>query len=116
MPAAGWGVEIRACLEELRFALEKDEERQARVRQRSWVAAGRNTTGMARRKRRHELSPGDAVDVGSWVRNGRIRPSGNVGGSSWSRAMPSVFAVAFRSSLARLFISTTATTGLAIWV
>ena len=32
-------VEIRACLEELRFALERGEEGQARVRQRSWIAA-----------------------------------------------------------------------------
>ena len=39
------GVEIRACLEELRFALEKDEERQARVRQRSWIAAESEQNG-----------------------------------------------------------------------
>jgi hypothetical protein len=33
------GAEIRACLEELRFALQRDEEKQARVRQRSWIQA-----------------------------------------------------------------------------
>ena len=38
-------VEIRACLEELRFALERDVEKQARVRQRSWVAAESEQNG-----------------------------------------------------------------------
>jgi hypothetical protein len=40
-------VEIRACLEELRFALERDEEKQARVRQRerSWIGAEQNGDG-----------------------------------------------------------------------
>ena len=38
-------VEIRACLEELRFALEKDAEREARRRQRAWVPAESDLNG-----------------------------------------------------------------------
>jgi hypothetical protein len=39
------GVELRACLTELEYALARAEEKRSRVRERSWVAAEQNGEG-----------------------------------------------------------------------